>query len=417
MEAVIHSPAPSRISDNIPKSYVYSFVSSFGLTDAIWMLYLAHRGMSLLEIGLLESIFHLTSLVMEIPTGVVADRFGRRTSRILSRAVACSATLMMLASSDFPGFAFAFVLTALGHNLESGAGDALVYDSLVDLGREGEYMKVKGRQEIGYQSAHGLSLVAGGAVATFDYNLAYLLTAGIHLASLGLALGFSEPLAGRAPQGSRRPSLLIHIQVSISIIRSNSTIFIYILFLETFSLFYTTLYFWFQTFLKSEGWLEWSIGLTLGASSAAAVLMATQAHRIEALAGRKAVVGTAPFLAMAFFGLIAVPTGSPAGLAGSSAIPAACAIVALSAIEGFLFVTFSDYINRLIPSENRATLLSFQAMIFSVMMIIFFPAMGALASAFGYRKAFAAVFAASVPVLLATRAWLLGDIRRSQGSN
>jgi MFS family permease len=347
---------------------------------------------------------------MEIPTGVVADRFGRRTSRILSRAVACSATLMMLASRDFPGFAFAFVLTALGYNLESGAGDALVYDSLVDLGREGEYMKVKGRQEIGFQSAHGLSLVAGGAVATFDYNLAYLLTAGTHLASLGLALGFSEPRAGRFSPCTKRPSLLGQVQESISIIRNNSTIFIYILFLETFSLFYTTLYFWFQTFLKSVGWLEWSIGLTLGASSAAAVLMATRAHRIEALAGRKAVVGSAPFLAIALFGLIAVPTGG-------SAIPAACAMVALSAIEGFLFVAFSDYINRLIPSENRATLLSFQAMVFSLMMIVFFPAMGALASAFGYRKAFAAVFAASVPVLLATRAWLLGDIRRLEGSN
>lgn len=410
MEAGNNAPTPSRISDNIPKSYVYSFVSSFGLTDAIWMLYLAHRGMSLLEIGLLESIFHLSSLVMEIPTGVVADRFGRRTSRILSRAVACSATLMMLASRDFPGFAFAFVLTALGYNLESGAGDALVYDSLVDLGREGEYMKVKGRQEIGFQSAHGLSLVAGGAVATFDYNLAYLLTAGTHLASLGLALGFSEPRAGRVSPCTKRPSLLGQVQESISIIRNNSTIFIYILFLETFSLFYTTLYFWFQTFLKSVGWLEWSIGLTLGASSAAAVLMATRAHRIEALAGRKAVVGSAPFLAIALFGLIAVPTGG-------SAIPAACAMVALSAIEGFLFVAFSDYINRLIPSENRATLLSFQAMVFSLMMIVFFPAMGALASAFGYRKAFAAVFAASVPVLLATRAWLLGDIRRLEGSN
>lgn len=410
METGNHSPALNRISKNIPKSYVYSFVSSFGLTDAIWMLYLAHRGMSLLEIGLLESIFHLTSLLMEIPTGLIADRFGRRTSRVLSRAVACSATLLMLASSDFPGFAFAFVLTALGYNLESGAGDALVYDSLVDLGREAGYMKVKGRQEIGYQSAHGLSLVAGGAVATFDYNLAYILTAGIHLASLALALGFSEPQAGRAARGTKRPTLLRHAQESLSIIRNNSTIFIYILFLETFSLFYTTLYFWFQTFLKSEGWPEWSIGLTLGASSAAAVLMAARAHRIEALAGRKAVVGIAPCLAIAFFGLIAVPTGA-------SAIPAACAMIMLSAIEGFLFVTFSGYINRLIPSENRATLLSFQAMVFSVMMIVFFPAMGALASSFGYRKAFAAIFAASVPVLLATRAWLLGDIRRSEGSN
>jgi MFS family permease len=403
-------------SDNIALSYVYSFVSSFGLTDAIWMLYLARRGMSLVEIGLLESIFHVTSMFMEIPTGIVADRLGRKTSRLLSRVVAFVATLLMLASHDFPGFAFAFVLVALSYNLESGAGDALVYDSLVDAGREGEYMKVKGRQEIGYQAAQGLSIALGGTVATWSYELAYILTAGIHLLSFAMALGFKEPLAGRGgihgegrgDPGSRSDpgrhgGLAAHIVDSARVIRNNRGIFLHILFLETFSLFYTTLYFWFQTFLKSRGWLEWSIGLLLGLSATVAAVMATQTHRVEARLGSRAIIGLAPFAALACFALIAF-TGFEA-----------FALVLLSALEGLLFVTFSDYINRLIPSESRATLLSFQAMVLSVMMIIFFPAIGALAGSKGYKVAFVVIFAAAVPVLLVSRGLLLADVGKEGG--
>ncbi len=386
--------------DNIAKSYLYSFVSSFSFSEAIWMLYLAYRGMSLVQIGMLESIFHMTSMLMEIPTGIVADRFGRKFSRILSRGVAFSATVLMLSSRSFSGFAFAFVLIALGYNFESGAGDALVYDSLVDDGREADYMKVKGRQEIAYQSANGLSLVAGGIIATFSYELAYVLGACIHLASLGLALGFREPLAGRKTRTKGEShSLLRHCADSIKVIKDNKGIFIYILFIETFSLFYTTLYFYFQNFLKGKGFGEWAIGLVLAASALAAVLMATQAHRIEKKLGRLPLICVAPFLAMACFGLIAFTGLEP------------WAMIVLSAIEGLLFVSFSDYINRMIPSENRATLLSFQAMTFSVMMILFFPLIGALAEAKGFKIAFIAIFAVSVPVLWGARWKLLHGMR------
>jgi MFS family permease len=152
----------SRIERNIPKNYLYTFLWGTSLSEAIWMLYLAWRGLSLVQIGLVESIFHVTSLLMEVPTGIIADRFGRKTSRILGRGMAMVGTLLMIRSRSFGGFALAFVCIALSYNLESGAGDALVYDSLKQAGMQDRYTKVKGRQEISWQSAQILSLVASG---------------------------------------------------------------------------------------------------------------------------------------------------------------------------------------------------------------------------------------------------------------
>ena len=388
--------------DNIAKSYLYSFLSSFTFSEAIWVLYLAYRGMSLVQIGLLESIFHLTSMLMELPTGIVADRYGRKASRVLSRAVALLASVLMILGHTFAGFALAFVLTALSYNLESGAGDALVYDSLVDAGRAHDFMKVKGRLEVAFQSARGLALVAGGFLATVSYELAYGLSAAVHGLALLAALAFEEPRSGRQERvpGERGLRALVrHCRGSFQVVRANRGLLVYILFIESFSLFYATLYFYFQTFLKARGYREGGIGLILALSATAGVLTATQAHRIEKRLGRILLVRLAPFAAIAAFGGIAFTRLEP------------LAMIALSMVEGLLFVSFSDYINRMIPSGSRATLLSFEAMTYSVMMLVFFPLVGALAEARGFKAAFAALFAVSALVLVGAQRMLLRSMR------
>jgi hypothetical protein len=273
----------------------------------------------------------------------------------------------------------------------------------VDDDREMDYMKVKGRLEMMFQSARGLSLVIGGFIATSSYELAYVLTLAVHGLSLATALTFTEPLAGRVkPEPGNRGvgSLIRHCKDSVAVIRATRGSFLYILFIETFSLFYTTLYFYFQNFLKLRGYLEGAIGLVLALSATASVIAATQAHRIEKKLGRLVLIRVTPFLAIAAFALIAfTPLES-------------FAMILLSLMEGVLFVSFSDYINRMIPSTNRATILSFQAMVFSIMMVVFFPAIGALSQSHGFKPAFVAIFALSALVLLGAQQMLLRSITR-----
>ncbi|MDF2593450.1 MAG: major facilitator superfamily 1, partial [Clostridia bacterium] len=74
-----------QLKRNINKNYLYTLIQNIDFTRGIWMLYLAGKGMSLTQLGLLETIFHVTSFTMEVPTGAVADIFGRRISRIVGR--------------------------------------------------------------------------------------------------------------------------------------------------------------------------------------------------------------------------------------------------------------------------------------------------------------------------------------------
>jgi len=223
--------------------------------------------------------------------------------------------------------------------------------------------------------------------------------------SLVLSFTFTEPVvggAGGSTEGASvgKATLVRHVKDSFRVLRENSGIITYILFLEGFELFQVSLYFYFQPFLKSVGYAEWKIGLVLALTALAGMTAGAFTHRIEKRLGERRLVSWSPFAALACFALIAfTPFPSPG-------------MILLSAIEGMLFVSFSDYINRLIPSSCRATLLSFQAMAFSMMMVVFFPLIGGVASARGFPSAFIVIFAAAVPVLLIARGLLLRGARQ-----
>lgn len=130
---------------NIRWSYVFCFIRNFNLTDAVWLLYLAYRGTSLWQIGILEGIFHISGLLFEVPSGAAADLLGRRNVMALGRLCAAASSLFMIFSNGFVGFAIGMVLAALSYNLNSGTEEALLYDSSKMAGEEKNYIKINSR--------------------------------------------------------------------------------------------------------------------------------------------------------------------------------------------------------------------------------------------------------------------------------
>lgn len=387
-----------QLKNNIIKNYIYVFASSAAVTDAIWMLFLAYRGMSLLQIGILESLFHINSLLMEIPTGIIADRFGRKTSRVIGRFAALISTALMISSHSFWMFALAFIFSSLSYNLESGAGDALIYDTLIEMGEEKKYMRIKGLIEVCFQTAKTSSLIIGGYLATINYELGYSISLVINLLAIAAAFTFKEPHYHKE-DSEQKQSMIGHIKGSIRVIKNNKQIFNYILFIEGFGLFNTTLYFYFQTFLKGKGYTETLIGGILAAASLLSIFFSTRAHWFEKKFGRLRIIKTATLVAILVLGGLYFTNFE------------IVFFILMSCIDGVLFVAFSDYINQLIPSEHRATLLSFQSMMFSLLMIVYFPIFGFVASAYGFKIAFLMMWLTALPLMLFTYSKLSRTIK------
>ncbi len=366
-----------NLKKNIYKDYLFTLITRFDLTHGIWLLYLASKGLNLFQIGLMETIYHISSFLMEIPTGAVADIFGRKTSRILGRVSTCVAITIMIFGNNVIWFAVSFFFTALGNNLESGAGDALIYDSLKELNIENDYMKVRGRNELFFQIAKTFSLIIGGYIATLSYTSVYMIALVFAVISIIHAFSFTEPQIGRVQKKQNIWETFSHQVVSsFKVMSGKKELVEMIIALEIFSTFYTTEFFYMQNHLKSLGHSEFQIGIILSIGALLAAFTATQAYKLEARFKIKKILTVTIIAAvMLFWGMT---------INGVEKY----AFIFLTAIEGLLFVVMGDYINKLIPSDKRATILSFQSMIFSLFMIVLFPIVGKLGDHYGLRNAF-----------------------------
>ena len=102
-----------KIKQQLRRLYAVTAISSLQIAGASWVALLAARGFSLAEIGFAEAVFHLTSFLFEVPSGVIADVFGRRRSMVASQCMFAAASAAMLLSRSMAGVYFAMVLSAL----------------------------------------------------------------------------------------------------------------------------------------------------------------------------------------------------------------------------------------------------------------------------------------------------------------
>ena len=180
-----------KIKKQINLLYISSVINNLSITGA-WVAILAARGFSLVEIGFAETIFHITSLLFEIPSGAIADVLGRKKSLVLSSIMSALACLIMAMTDNFAGVAVSFVFTALGYNFASGSGDALAYDSLKQVGEEERYEKYASNQLILYRITSGLSTLCAGVALALGYRWSYLISVFSHLIALFVILGLKE---------------------------------------------------------------------------------------------------------------------------------------------------------------------------------------------------------------------------------
>ena len=181
-----------NIRQQIGKLYLLTSVGYFQIAGASWVALLAMRGFSLLEIGMLESIFHIVSCIFEIPSGVAADVFGRKKTMVMSQLASLLSGVMMVWSEGFWATAFAIGFSALSYNLASGTREALAYDSLKLVGKENEYNTFAATDMMLYRIANSTSTLCAGLALFLGFRKAYTADILFTLIALFIACSLKE---------------------------------------------------------------------------------------------------------------------------------------------------------------------------------------------------------------------------------
>ncbi len=180
-----------KIKKQIDLLYLSSIIGGISITGA-WVAILSARGFSLVQIGIAETVFHITSLCFEIHSGVFADIFGRKKMLVISNVMFIIGNVFMAFSSGFFGVCISFVFQALGWNFQSGSQDALAYDSLKTVNLEEQYEKYASNQLIIYRITSAVSTLGAGFSLILGYRNAYLISVFSNVSSLLFLLKLVE---------------------------------------------------------------------------------------------------------------------------------------------------------------------------------------------------------------------------------
>lgn len=125
---------------------------------------LAAEGVSMMGIAMAKTIFHVTSLAEEIPSGILSDVWSRKKTLLISRLFFVLAALaMMAAGTKMPLIFLSMAFTALGYNFASGTRETLACDSLRLNDREQDFSRLLSADTIVYRVGQSAATLLAGA--------------------------------------------------------------------------------------------------------------------------------------------------------------------------------------------------------------------------------------------------------------
>ena len=188
-----------ELEANIWKFYALEVLSGFTFFyNEIVVLYYQHFHLTFTEISIIMVTAMAATVVFEVPTGAFADLYGRKVSLFLSGVLGLCGLVLIAGSSTFPFFVAASFFLGLAFAFSSGARNALLYDSLKELNREKEYLKVKSRLEAIFLVIGIIAAYFGPYFFSYNVRFPYYMSV---LAGLGLTvsvLSLYEPQMPRA---------------------------------------------------------------------------------------------------------------------------------------------------------------------------------------------------------------------------
>jgi MFS family permease len=366
-------PGEKMLSDNVAKIALIQFCTRFHLYIHVYALLLQQRGLTLLQISTIESVVIATMFLAEVPTGVIADRVGRRWSVTLSVVLLMCGELLFLFSRSYPLYLVVAVFTGTGFAFASGATEALVYDNLPSDNREAAMKQAMGRINSIGQIAFFLSPIIGGLIvadlAPERFTAAIALTVGALVVGVLVSLTLREPAS---PRKAERPDSLAIFRNGLAELRGSPRlrrIVLLTVFTAPFTgTLVTTLA---APYLTQNAVPPFMIGLALSLGSLLAAFTQRRAYHVEQALGPRRAITLLTLLPSILYLTLALVSGP---------WPGWLLVTLMYGTNEMRSPLLSAHQNRLINSQNRATVLSLMNMFLSLFIAVMAPAYAALAT-------------------------------------
>ncbi len=335
-----------ELTGNLWRYQAYQVLIFAFLFMPVIVLFWKDNGLDAFEIYLLQGLFAVAVVLLEVPTGMVADSLGKRASLVAAAAMLSGCFAFYSFGSSFWWFLAAEIAGAIGAALASGADSALLYDTLARLDREDEFRRLEGNARALQMISIAVFTVLGGFVGEVSFRATLWMSAvGPALAAV-IALGMREAAPPRTDSDAGSYGQLIY--QSARFVARHRLVRWYVLFFGVLLGSSTWLLWIYQPYLQHIGLPIYAFGLAFAMFNLFAALSSRKAQAVDdrlGLVGTLVALGALQVVPPALMALVVTPVSF-------------LFILGHQAVRGISTPVIRDRILRYTFADKRATVLS-----------------------------------------------------------
>jgi len=220
---------------NVNVLYIYKFIGQCLPIYAFYTILFIERGKTVADIGLLVALWSLFTIVFEIPSAILADRWNRRNMLAIAAVLQGVCFIIWFFSNTFLMFALGFVFWAIACAFTSGTEEGLIYDNLKSDGREESFSKVYGKAQFYANAGIIFGIASAGVIASFiSIGAIALISAAICFVNVIIALQIREKNFYSERLGEKPASFFDTLKEAVVFIKGSRIALVSILFLVLF---------------------------------------------------------------------------------------------------------------------------------------------------------------------------------------
>lgn len=360
---------------NINVHYISNFASSLLFLIPVWVAY-ELQYITIYQLPIIEAIIQGSQLVLELPTGALADLWGKRTTIIMGYFITTIGSIIFALSRSYETFILYALVTGLGAALVSGAHEAWLYDSLKAANREGDYTQVSSKGSLIFQIGLAVATITGGILGSF--NILYPIIASAISNGITIIIFFFAKEPTIDTEKFTLTNYLRQTKMGIKeIIKTNHIFTTSMFYIAVGGITWASMMVFNATLMTEAGFTALEFGITL-----ASIRIINSLTLFGSLKFNKVFNQHRPFL---FIAAIMVVSYLPGIFLNK--------LLTIFAIAGSIFastfrhVVLGKLVNKEFSSKNRATAISTLSMTISIIVVVLSLISGPIMTNFGGAKA------------------------------
>lgn len=395
------------------KFSLYGFLKNLRFFDAFFILFLVEKGLPYTQIGILYAIREITIHVLEVPSGFVADTYGRKNSLLGSFLAYIISFIIFYFSGSFALFMAAFIFFGIGDAFRTGTHKAMIMDYLKQNNWEEQKIAYYGHTRSWSQMGSALSALIAGVLVfyTGNYTHIFLYSVVPYLINFGLILSYPGQLNYSSEQSQESASFnltntfksFFKVIKYPSVIRIINTTSIHSAFLKAVKDYIQVLMVnvvILLPFFANSG-IERKNGIFIGFFYFVIYLLTSHASAVSSRFGVKNKTNTALLTLLIGFGF-----GIVSGIfyLNDLGVMALVALTGVFIVENIRKPILTGYIADEVPNTILASVISAQSLVQTAMTALIALAFGFLSDRFNIGSAF--VLVSGFLVLTSVLIWL-----------